>query len=308
MVNETLFEIIFSNETKLDSIAVIESPTEVLSNFINIAKNYVASVCKGTIIVCETQVSQETIKHDHTQYPLDTFILTPNSTKESKVLVYHKCKMTNPGWIYNSESTKVILLGSIGVRTIKLGQEFVNKWNNLIEREITMEKILHETNLKALATVQRTIELKEKEDALDIQTDEIYAAEKELINFRDVIRQEKNELFKWEVDLLNWERYLETKEQEMMKDLSDRHEQIKNLTNQVTNLTNQIQSINLTTSAVFADESDEDSIEFISQTKRQKITQPVINQVPYLDELKTFFAKKWKMRDEDNNDDTAERF
>jgi hypothetical protein len=280
MVNETLFEIIFSNETKLDSITVIESPTEVLSNFIDIAKNYVASVCKGTVIVCETQVSQEKIKHDHTQYPIDTFILTPDSTKESEILVYHKIKMINPGWVYNSESTKVILFGRIGVRTIKLGQEFVNKWNNLIEREITMEKILHETNLKALATVQRTIELKEKEelltqreDALNIQTDEIYAAEKELMNFRDEIRQEKNELFKWEIDLLNWERYLET------------NEQIKNLN----------------TSAVFADESDEDSIEFIT-AKRQKITKPVVNQVPYLDELKTFFATnlRWKMREEDD--------
>jgi hypothetical protein len=259
MVNETLFEIIFSNETKIESITVIESPTEVLSNFIDIAKKYIASVCKGTVIVCELSVSQETIKRDHTQYPIDTFILTPDSTKESEILVYHKIKMINPGWVYNSESTKVTLFGRIGVRTIKLGQELINKLNSV-----------YETNLKALATIQRTIELQnmeevltQRENDLNIQTEEIYAAEKELMNFRDVLREEKNALFKWEVELLNWERHLETID---------------------TNSKKQIQSTPDT-------------------GKRQKITQPIINQVPYLDELKEFFATslRWKMWEDDTD-------
>lgn len=323
MVNETFFEICFKRVGgEPISVVVLESPTEIVAIFPEICKKYVEENFKTEsdekIVICEnTDLVLETLRKNHILFPHNIWYLVLSKESESSSLtLYHKNRVLNSGWVYNSESTKVTEFGQFSVRQIKLDEKLANKINNINQREYFAVTQLNEANLKCFQNVQRSLELSRREKEINANDKNLINYANDLDKFSQQLNLTKEELVSWEKDLIKWENFLDSKEKDNDNEINylktkvlayeskidDYEKIIKEKNRELAFLRDKIDSLE-------AIDSDSEVIILPPPTKespKKASPTPVNVQQPhiYLDELKDFFANKhWRRHDFDDEKD-----
>lgn len=337
MVNETFFEICFSRVGgEPVSILTLESPTETVAIFSDTCKKYVEDNLKSeadaNVSICEnSDVTPESIRKNHTLFTHNTWYLVVGQTQDDDnacFTVYHKHKALNPGWVWNSESTKVTHVGKFNVRKVTLGPKLLAKIADIETRENYAVNRISEANLKCLQNAQRTLDLNRREGDLLLRESDLDKRLGELKLYSQQLERSKNDLELWEKDIINWENYLESKELEYARlvdereneinylktkilayeiidqKVSDYEVQLREKNRQIKNLQAKIEMLEEKHYSV-AQEIEHYAPIVVKQEKPQQsqiagVQQPHI----YLDELKEFFANKHcRKHDDDDEDD-----
>lgn len=239
MVDETsFFEIYFSREGVPVSVLTLDSLTGIVTVFSETCKRHVAETLAENnmekVVLCENfKITQESIRKNHTLFPHDTWYLIP-SEDGSTLVVYYKTRTPNSTlYVWTTNPTTVIPLGTFGVRKLKIGDQLANKFVEINAREDYAETQLADANRRCLSAAKQGFELTSRENklyakeadfhvrekALDRRIENTSAHEKNLCNYAKDLKsyaqqldQTKEELVSWENDLISWESFLDTRE------------------------------------------------------------------------------------------------
>lgn len=185
-----------SNKVKI-SLQTYDNIIAAKAALCEVAKNYLVSAITSKQVKIVTTLATTTndpipdIKYNHKIYPVDSLVLIK---RNDAYTVYEKKSVINTGYIYNSESFKVNVLGTIAITQVKLSHcltEHINYLKNL-ENE-----------------TKKTVELMQERE--------------KLINLREShLSQREKMLNDWDTDLEEWELVLEKKSNEL-NELSHHH-------------------------------------------------------------------------------------
>jgi len=186
MNNGILFEIAFYENDKKTSLSTFDALDIAQENL----TNTLATHFDSTVILCEPAVQQSDIKSQHDKYPWDSIVLIKS---DNQYQVVKKIHVINTGYVWSSESVKLVDLGTVCIAEIKLHPILRDRFVNLIKREESVEALyshtidIAKTMTKRQAQMDfREVTLAEWEYTLEQWEDSLYEKEHEL-----ALQQEK---------------------------------------------------------------------------------------------------------------------
>lgn len=290
MDETTLHEIAFFPSTSSEgqskdnlktSLQVYDNLADAKTSLVDVAKNFLKELLNVTeetrFVVCNE--SNPDIKYNHKLYPTNSVVLI---RKEDLYTIFEKKKIINAGYIYNSESHRVVHHGTISVTTLgKLSPSLIARFTSLKDKENNLEILHNDTIHKRIHAINLMRELSQEKAE--------YASREAQLDQREKMLDE------WDNDLDEWEMFLEKESKLMQSHLTEYQSEIAKLEAQLAEYTKSRVVIPQTIQSETESDSDE-NIDYSYSLPPP--TAPVVKQQPprqigYLEELEEYLVNKW---------------